>query len=86
MPPNIPTKQSKYKEIKMDKFPIFTSCRTCSAHACLSTQEEVILFGKTYLRTIPCTLCDGSDHQLQRVDIHDFIRQLRVSLYGEQAA
>ena len=58
----------------MDKFPMFKSCRACSAHASLSTQEEVILFGKTYLRTIPCSLCDGSDQQLQWGDIHDFIR------------
>lgn len=70
----------------MDKFPIFTSCRTCSAHACLSTQEKVTLCGKTYLRLISCTLCEGSDQQHQWVDVYDFIRKLRVNLYGKQAA
>ena len=70
----------------MNKFPMFKSCRACSANTYFSTQEEVILFGKTCLRTIPCTLCNGSDQQHQRVDIYDFIRKLRVSLYGKQAA
>jgi hypothetical protein len=65
---------------------MFKSCRACSAHTCLSTQEEVIFFGKSYLRTIPCTLCERSNPQHQLVDISDFIRKLRVSLYGKQAA
>jgi len=67
----------------MNKFPMFRSCRACSAHASLSTQEEVILFGKAYLCTTPCSLCDKSDLRYQRVDIHDFICKLRVSLYGK---
>jgi len=70
----------------MNKFPMFQSCRACSAHACFSTQEEVILFGKTYLRTIPCTLCERSVQQHPQIDIYDLIRKLRVSLYGKQVA
>ncbi len=47
--------------VVMDKVQILTTCRACGGQAYLPTNEVMASAdGRTYIRHVPCTACEGS--------------------------